>query len=245
MKLEDIENQKDLIYHVENRRGLRSEHVPFYKEKNFNSILKIIIEKDIEISEETLIYFVKKFLNIDKTEKENVEVIRNAFCNTVSIDLFTSMIHNLDEKNKQLLGIKNSTNIYNLFCDKRVFKNTMIDLKEDVVSLVKYIKNHKVMSIILILTAIVFHTFVTHDARESIGEILGFIGLFLGLGVFMILLSTAHKGSYFGAVLIAAIGVYAIYYFNGQKYPLIYLAEFIPIVIYGLWNWKSLKKDII
>ncbi len=243
MKLEDIKNQKELIYFIENRRGMFIEHVPFYKEKNFNSILKIIIEKDIEINEETLIYFVKKFLNTDKTEEENIEIIRNAFCNTISIYLFTRMINNLDEQSKQLLGIKSSTNIYNIFCDKRIFKNIMMFLKETLISLAKDAKNNYVTLILIIISSIVFHTLTPTSTQVFIEEIVGFIILFLVLCIFIMLSSTAHNGSYFGSVSIAAIVVYGIYYFNGQNYPLIYMGEFIPILIYGLINWKSFKRN--
>ena len=121
------------------------------------------------------------------------------------------------------------------------FKDIIIDIKEYLP--IEYIKNNKVISTLLIISTILFHTFITQETHNFIGEILGFIGLFLGLCLFIMLMTTAHNGSYVRAVLMASIGVYAIYYFNGQNYPLIYLGEFIPIVIYGLLNWKHFKKN--
>ena len=106
-------------------------------------------------------------------------------------------------------------------------------------TLIEDIKENKILTLVLIVGAIVFHTFVPVDMKELIEKILGFICLFIVIAVIFTITASAHNGNFYSSLLIVSIVVYGTYYFNGQNYPLAYISELIPIIIYGIWNIKK------
>ncbi len=111
MKYQDIKTKEDIIGFIETSEGLHRKNIPFYKERDLAILIRWLKKQDLkdknlEVTEDILIYFAKKFIKSEKTSKENIQSMQYIFCPSISTDEYKSLILNLDSEYRILLGLK-------------------------------------------------------------------------------------------------------------------------------------------